>query len=200
MFFYYEQGNPRANKSPDIMVIFGVGNHERRSFRLWEEARGPSVIFEITSESSWREDLDEKKALYARLNIAEYFVFDPEHRWIAPTLQGFRLQDGDYEPLTPAADGSIFSQELGLRLRCEGHMLRLVDPRTNQPLRDLPEQGRATELERQRADAEEQRAEQEKQRAEAEQQRADQEKQRADSLAAEVARLRALLGQEPEQK
>ena len=27
MFLYYEQGNPRANRAPDCMVILGVGSH-----------------------------------------------------------------------------------------------------------------------------------------------------------------------------
>src|SRR4051794_429418 len=36
MFFYYEQGNPRAVKAPDVMVIKGVdGTFERRTFKLW---------------------------------------------------------------------------------------------------------------------------------------------------------------------
>ena len=52
MFWYYQEGNPRANKSPDIMVIKGVGNHERRSFKSWVENALPCVIFEISSAST----------------------------------------------------------------------------------------------------------------------------------------------------
>ena len=67
MFFYYEKGNPKKNKAPDVMVIRGVGNHERRVFKLWEEKAGPCVIFEVTSKSTKNEDTVEKKKLYASL-------------------------------------------------------------------------------------------------------------------------------------
>jgi hypothetical protein len=34
MFLYYQEGNPRANKSPDLMLIKGVdGSYQRRSFK-----------------------------------------------------------------------------------------------------------------------------------------------------------------------
>ena len=153
MFFYYEKGDPRANKSPDVMFIPGVGNHRRRSFRLWEEARGPSLIFEITSEDTWRVDLGEKRDLYARLGVAEYFVFDPEVNYIDPVLQGFRLENGQYVALTPAADSSLESRELQLRLVPQDNWLRLVDVRTGQPLLTYKEQFIMAEQEKQRADA-----------------------------------------------
>lgn len=42
MFLYYEQGNPRACRAPDVMACIGVaGNHLRRSFRIWEERVPP---------------------------------------------------------------------------------------------------------------------------------------------------------------
>src|SRR2546421_67104 len=68
MFWYWEQGNPRANKAPDVMVVKGVGKHFRRSFRSWEEGGvRPCVIIELASEDSWREDLENKTVLYASL-------------------------------------------------------------------------------------------------------------------------------------
>jgi hypothetical protein len=50
LFLYYERGNPRAVKAPDVMVILGVGNHERRTFKTWEEQAVPTVIFEVSSD------------------------------------------------------------------------------------------------------------------------------------------------------
>lgn len=221
MFFYFEQGNPRANKSPDVMFIPGVGNHFRRSFRLWEEARGPSVIFEMVSQSSWKEDMEAKPALYARLGVTEYFVFDPEALALDPVLQGFRLDAGSYLPLPRDAEGGIVSQEMGLRIVPDDAMLVLIDFQTNQRLisplstpedvealqtrlleqkriaeeeyRRAEEQFLQAQLERIRREEQEQRAEEQYQQAQAEKQRAEQEKQRADALAAEVARLTALL-------
>jgi Uma2 family endonuclease len=52
MFLYYQEGNPRANKSPDLMLIKGVdGSYQRRSFKTWVEHAVPSVIIEVSSKS-----------------------------------------------------------------------------------------------------------------------------------------------------
>lgn len=45
IFFYYRQGNPRAHKAPDIMVVKRGGKHERRSFKVWEEKAMPCAVF-----------------------------------------------------------------------------------------------------------------------------------------------------------
>ncbi|MBV9124458.1 MAG: Uma2 family endonuclease [Planctomycetes bacterium] len=211
MFFYYEKDNPAANKSPDLMVIKGVaGNHERRSFRVWEENVVPTVIFEITSASTWREDTEIKKATYERLGVAEYFLFDPFGEKLNPILQGFRLVAGEYVRLTPEPDGSLISTELNMRIFAEDTFLRLVDlqtgkllltqleefQRAEQEAERARQEARRAEEEKQRAEQEARRAEEEKQRAEQETRRAEEEKQRADALAAEVARLRTLLEQQ----
>lgn len=201
MFLYYEQGNPKANRAPDCMVILGVGNHERRSFKTWIEGAVPSVVLEFSSDETIDEDLHAKRTLYARLGVAEYFLFDPLGECLDPRLQGFRLEGGEYIELVPDADGSLISHVLGLRLIAEGILLRAIDLRTNRPLltneektAELARGTEQTERERRRAEQELQRAEQERQRAERERQRAEQERQRADALEAELERLRALLG------
>jgi Uma2 family endonuclease len=171
MLFYYEQGNPRGRRDPDLLVARGVGKHFRRSFRKWEEHTVPCVLFEISSEETWQTDLEDKRILYAKLGVAEYFLFDPEALYLDPPLQGFRLQNGVSVPMTPAADGSLTSEELGLRFLPEDGMLRVIDVRTGEPIPTREE------------------------RAAQERERAAQEKQRADELAAEVARLRARLKQ-----
>ena len=179
LFFYYERnkGGKRYRRvSPDVLVANGVGNHMRRSYRVWEEHVPPSVLFEISSKDTWRKDLHDKRALYARLKVAEYFLFDPESKYLDPPLQGFRLEKGVSVPIAPAADGSLLSVELGVRLLVEGGMLRLLRAKTGQPILTRAE-----------------RVQQEKQRAQQEKQRAQQEKQRADALAAENAALQAEL-------
>jgi Uma2 family endonuclease len=150
MFFYYEQGNAGARVAPDVLVAKGVGSHVRRSFRLWEEGTVPSALFEISSEETWRYDLTDKRELYARLGISEYFVFDPEARYLDPPLQGFRLDNGVSVPIPPEPDGSLVSRELGLRLIAEGEMLRLIDMQTGRP---IPTREERIEQEKQRADA-----------------------------------------------
>jgi Uma2 family endonuclease len=72
LMLYYEQGNPAGHRDPDVMVVRGVGRHQRLSFRVWEEGTLPCVVFEIASANTWREDIGPKRELYARLGIAEY--------------------------------------------------------------------------------------------------------------------------------
>lgn len=130
LLFYYEQGNPSGRRDPDVLVAKGVGNHKRLSFRVWEENIVPQVIFEVSSPSTWREDLGAKRALYEHLGVVEYFLFDPQGVCLDPPLQGFRLEQGAYMPLTPGVDGSLTSDELGLRVTVEEVMLRLRDLHT----------------------------------------------------------------------
>ncbi|GAK56073.1 hypothetical protein U27_03035 [Candidatus Vecturithrix granuli] len=189
MFLYYEEGNPKAVKAPDVMVIKGVdGTYERRSFKLWEEQRGPCVIFEVTSKSSMLEDLVNKSMLYAQLGVREYFIFDPLQEYLEPQLTGFRLEDHQYTHLDPDDQGRLFSQELGLQLVPDRNFLRLLNPKSG---RLIPGHRDAADTIRQL----EQQAEQEAQRAEQEARRAEQEKLRAEAAEAELTRLRALLGQ-----
>jgi Uma2 family endonuclease len=132
MFWYWEEGNPQARRAPDVMVVKGVGRAERRSFFSWRENGAvPNVIVEFASEHTWREDLFEKRRLYAELGVREYFIFDPEALYLRPVLQGFRRNEhGLYVPLEPDTDERLKSEELGLCLRGEGTMLRLVDAAT----------------------------------------------------------------------
>src|SRR4051794_20863235 len=50
MFLYYREGDPRACKAPDVMVIKGVNPRWRRTFKTWVEKALPSTIIEIASE------------------------------------------------------------------------------------------------------------------------------------------------------
>jgi len=166
MFLYYEQGNPRACKAPDVMVSKGVrGKHPRRSFRVWEENAVPAVAFEVTSLKSRREDATEKPRAYAEAGVAEYFIFDPLDEYLKPRLQGFRLGPNGYEALPLDDDGRLTSQQLALFLKAEQALLRAFDIQTGAALPSLDEVDEQAEL-------------------------ADAERRRADSLEEELKRLR----------
>src|SRR5262249_40170537 len=92
MFWYYVEGDPRQNKSPDVMVVKGVARHMRRVFKSWEEGADPCTVFEIVSNRTWQEDVGPKRQAYAQLRVPEYFLFDPEAAYIDPVLQGYRLR------------------------------------------------------------------------------------------------------------
>jgi Uma2 family endonuclease len=167
--WYWQEGNPSACVSPDVMVVPGVcprDPRERRNFFSWAEGGAvPAVVFEVASQNTWREDLDEKFDRYEQLGVREYFLFDPEGLYLLPPLQGHRLSGAAYRRLRT----NEMQSELGFGLRAEGSTLRLFDGRTGRP---IPTRAEAVEAERDRADTE---------------------KLRADALESEVDRLKALL-------
>ena len=134
LFFYFVQGDPRAVVAPDVFLVRGVPNRERRIYKLWDEGRVPSLIIELTSDSTQDDDIDKKKLIYQHLGVDEYFLHDPFQDYLDPALQGFRLVNSRYKPLLAGPDGSLFSISTGLRLCTEGKRLRLVDAATNEPL------------------------------------------------------------------
>ena len=49
LFIYYEEGDRDAAVAPDVFVVLGAPGHERQSYRLWEEPKGPDFVLEVTS-------------------------------------------------------------------------------------------------------------------------------------------------------
>jgi Uma2 family endonuclease len=127
LFIYYVAGNPKNRVAPDVFVVHGVPKGERRIYKLWEEGQPPSVVIELSSRKTWREDWQEKFQLYAQLGVKEYYIFDPEYDYLPEPLIASRLVEGAYEPVE-VVDGRIHSEALGLDLVDDGHTLRLYDP------------------------------------------------------------------------
>jgi hypothetical protein len=115
-------------------VVQGVPKGERLTYKLWEEGQPPTVIFEITSRGSRLEDLGTKRALYAMLGVQEYFLYDPLGEYLRPPLQGYRLQQGEYERMLPGDQGQLVSQALSLELRLQDGQLQIVNPATGERL------------------------------------------------------------------
>ena len=153
LLLYYEEGNPRASIAPDVMVVFGVPKERRLIYKLWEEGQPPAFAMEFTSSSSRRDDQVRKPALYARLGIAEYFLFDPFLSYLRPPLQGYRLEGGAYQPLAPDAAGGVLSERLGVYFVVEDGELRLRDGRTGAILLSPAERTAAAEAALARAEA-----------------------------------------------
>ncbi len=124
LMVYFEKGDGRRHRSPDVMVVFGVPKKRRDLYKTWEEDRFPDFVLEITSRSTQSEDTDEKYLVYRDIwKVKEYFLFDPVEEYLEPSLQDYRLVDGEYQPV-PRQHGQLVSEVLGLRLDREG--LRLV--------------------------------------------------------------------------
>lgn len=131
MNLYYEQGNPRAVKAPDVMLLEGVdGSYERCSWKVWLEGAIPSLVFEISSEGTLGENWGNKRELYARLGIQEYFIYDPLEEYLRPSLVGFTLQGAEYQEMELNENDMLYSRQLDAYLGRRELFLRLFDART----------------------------------------------------------------------
>jgi Uma2 family endonuclease len=158
LFLYYEEGDPGQVVAPDVFVVRGVAKRQRPIYKLWEEGVMPQFILEITSRSTRKHDLGVKRGLYAMLGVQEYFLFDPLGDYLAPRLQGFRLEEGSYTALTPDAQGDLTSASLGLELRLRDGELRFYDARAGRWLPTPGELAAALRDEAARRELAEQRA------------------------------------------
>ncbi len=130
LLVFYRPNDRRRHLSPDCFVVFGVPKGERLNYLTWEEGKGPDVVFELTSKTTRREDISTKFAQYRDvLKVKEYFLFDPFADYLTPSMQGFRLRAGEYQPIRMKG-GRIPSRLLGLHLERAEHTLRLWDPNT----------------------------------------------------------------------
>jgi Uma2 family endonuclease len=202
LFLCYEQGNPAAALAPDVLLARGVAKWARPNYLLWDEVP-PSLVVEVTSRRTQREDLRKKKDVYERIGVTEYVLFDPYAEYLRPQLQGYRLEEGRYLPIPVGLDGTLESRTTGLKLQPEGQRLRLVDLATGEPLL-WPDEvaaahaeatARAAEEVRARHDAEARAAEEVRARHDAEARATEQARARQDAEARATeaeARARAL--------
>ena len=190
IFWYWEKGNRKARISPDVMVIPGIREqevYEARSYFSWVEGIVPAVVFEMASSKTWRKDLGPKFRKYEELGVKEYFIFDPEFQFLDDPLIGFRLRGGKYHVIPP----DKLESRMGFRMEKDGHMIRLYDLDTDEPVLTRLE---AIEAERERAEGLVAEAEVQRKRANGLVAEAEAQRQRANALALEVERLKKLLG------
>ncbi len=125
MFIYHEEGNPRESIAPDIFVVRDHDLGDRRVYKLWEEGKPPHFALEVISpESKVRNEVD-KRDLYERLGILEYFLFQPDPQQRGRRLVGYRLRGRSYREVEPEATGELRSLVLEVEFRVEGRHLRL---------------------------------------------------------------------------
>lgn len=141
LMLLFEEGNRRATLAPDLMVVLGVGNEARDSYKTWKEGKVPDLVIEVVSRSTWRKDVRVKPPLYEALGIAEFWLFDP----LRPRLAGFELRGGEYSENAEVPAGGLPSRVLGLDLLVIGGELRCRDPRTGKVIPDHVETVRMLE-------------------------------------------------------
>ena len=137
LMMYYEEGAPNLSVSPDIFVAFGPPREpSRRVWKTWEEGKLADFVLEVTSKGTRRKD-EEKRRLFERLGVAEYWQHDPTGEYMPAILKGQRLNAArTYEPIpfTAKPDGTLCgeSKVLSLHLCLDEGRLRLFDPATNE--------------------------------------------------------------------
>jgi len=146
MFMYYVKGDPKRNVCPDVFVARDVDNdYKRRSYKVWKEGKGPDVVFEVTSRKTRKQDLMKKFEIYRDvLRVREYFLFDPFEEYLDPSLQGYRLAAGSYEPIL-MIKGGMPSEVLGLELQRFDVELKFYNPETGKLLPSMHELDREIE-------------------------------------------------------
>ena len=158
LLVYYDESNPNRALAPDVFVTRGVAPGLRSSYRIWEERRPPAFVLEVASRSTAKKDAREKKDLYARWGVREYWLFDPRGGLHEPRLQGFVLVEGKYRdlPARELASGglAVSSWLLGLELRLEEGRLRLWDVEAERYLATADEDREGREVAEERVAAE----------------------------------------------
>jgi Uma2 family endonuclease len=192
LLIYYEEGNIHARFAPDVFVVFGAGKRRRRIYKLWEEKRPPAFVLEVTSRGTRREDTRTKKALCAKLGVAEYFLYDPAAEYLKPPLQGFRLVSGQFQPIPPDAEGRVPSKVLGVLFTVENDGLRFIDQNTGERSLQIREQAESARQQGELAKQQAKRAKRAEERAEQAEKRAERAEGRAAAAEAELSKLRAL--------
>ena len=204
----YVKGSPGKTLAPDLFVALAAEEREGRlSYKLWEEPV-PDFVLEDLSPNKWRRDTVDKRKLYRRLGVREYWMFDETGRRLRDDrgsrlgglLVGYRLRKGEYRRIGANDAGRLPSKALGLELCVRNQLVRFYDPANGVYLPTFGEaQARAETAEQQvetakhRAETAEQRAEIAEHRVEAAEQRAEAERSKTAAALARVAALEAEL-------
>jgi hypothetical protein len=142
---------------PDLMLVKGVRLNKRdrgrlRSWKIGPKRPAPNVVFEFASEGTWPVDLTTKVTDYPRIQVREYFAYDPnvpQYYDIAPVrLKGWRYENGQPIEIQPNDEGWLWSNELDSYLVPDGTILRLHDREGNRRLKESEAERAAKETER----------------------------------------------------
>ena len=197
----YVKGSPGKMVVPDLFVALAARQDEdRNSYKLWEEP-APDFVLEDLSRATWRKDTVDKRVLYRRLGVREYWMFEETGRRLrddsgarlGETLVGYRLCDGEYKRVPANAAGRLPSKELGLELCVRDGLVRFYDPETSEYLPTYDESRAQGLEERTRRAVAEHRAEAAEQNAKEAEKRAKQAEEREQATLARIAALEAEL-------
>ncbi len=124
LLWYPVEGNPKYRVAPDAMVVFGRPKGDRGSYKQWEEDNiAPQVVFEILLPGNKEGEMERKLQIYARCEVEEYYVYDPD-RYI---LKGYQRGDDLFLDRIEEMNGWT-SPRLGISFDLSGEELQITHP------------------------------------------------------------------------
>jgi Uma2 family endonuclease len=132
LLWYPVEGNPKYRVAPDTMVVFGRPKGDRGSYKQWlEDNIAPQVVFEILSPGNTEGEMERKLQIYARCEVEEYYVYDPDRYILKGYQRGEDLfLDSPRETILErieVMDGWI-SPRLGIRFQLTENDLQITHP------------------------------------------------------------------------
>ena len=206
VFVSYDVTDGNRRVKPDLFIAFDVDNAGIRdnlpNFWIWEIGKTPDLVMEVASPSTAANDLGWKRELYQRLEIKEYWRFDPTGGDLyGKPIAGDRLVAGRYEeyPLQCGDRGSVrgHSELLDVMFYWDAkESFDVLDPATGLTIdKRVSAEARADREQQARVVAEAALSLEQAARSQA-QARANAEQARADAAEAELARIREQLHQQ----
>ncbi|TAE30968.1 MAG: Uma2 family endonuclease [Candidatus Kapaibacterium sp.] len=126
LFWYPVKGETRLAVAPDVMVVFGRPNNERKSYKQWnEENIPPQVVFEFLSESNTAADVINKAIFFERHGVQEYYIYDLRTKELSGFIR-YTEKDKQLEELADMNDWK--SPRLGIRFDMSSGELVLRKP------------------------------------------------------------------------
>lgn len=151
MNLYYIEGDSGTKVVPDLMVTREVEDVPVTSYQMWEVGVPPQFVMEVLSPSTYVEDKGDKKDLYQRLGVDEYWLFDPQGGLLdaksGRLIAGYSLDGGtEYGEIRPDPVGMLRSKVLELDICSVDGFLRFWNYENGELLGSLAEEKDAREL------------------------------------------------------
>lgn len=125
--------------APDLIAVLDVDPHPREKWVVESEKRGLDFVLEVNVGGDRKKDFTTNVERYARLGVAEYWIFDPPRLILRSYALG--ADSRTYEPVL-GQHGRFPSRVLGLDLGIQDGVLRFfqngaVMPETRDVLRSV---------------------------------------------------------------
>jgi len=137
----WKPNNEVWRPAPDIVVYPRLGPTERQEIDVRVDGP-PALIVEVASASTWAYDVSmeresgrprkrrvgKARAYLVGLRVPGYLVFDPKSEFLAGQVRAWRRVGDVVEEWLPEPDGRYQSRMLGISLRPDGPLPRVLDP------------------------------------------------------------------------